>query len=196
MGFNPAQLAQASMIGSVGGGITSAIGAFSSAQSQKSSLKAQAAISDTNARIAEMSAQSVLSAGQKEVAKYTLQAGNVKGKQRASMAANGIDLGVGNAAETLASTEIIKEIDKNQIEANSIRSAWGLRTQSTNYQNDSMIKRATAGSISPFAAGATSLLNSATSVASSWYNYNKTILKEANQSSDPIESLGTAKGWW
>lgn len=196
MGFNPAQMAQVSMMGSVAGGITSAFGAFSGAQAQKSGLKAQAGIADTNARIAEMSAQSTLDAGQKESGRYTLQVGNLKSKQRAAMAANGVDLGVGNAAETLASTEIIKEIDKNQIEANSIRSAWGLRTQATNYQNEALVKRATASSISPFTAGATSLLGSATAVAKSWYNYDQVSKSTPQPTADPIYDMGTAKGWW
>ena len=196
MGFNPAQMAQASLMGSVAGGITSAFGAFSGAQAQKSGLKAQAAIADTNARITEMSAQSTLDAGNKEIGRYTLSAGKAKGAQRAAMAANGVDLGVGNAAETLASTEIIKEIDKNQIEANSIRSAWGLRTQATNYQNEALTKRAQAGSISPFTAGATSLLGSATSVASSWYNCDKVSKSTPQPAADPIYDMGTAKGWW
>lgn len=193
MGFN---LAQMSLAAQGAGGIASAFGAFSGAQAQKSGLKAQAAIADTNARITEMSAQSTLDAGNKEIGRYTLSAGKAKGAQRAAMAANGVDLGVGNAAETLASTEIIKEIDKNQIEANSIRSAWGLRTQATNYQNDALVKRATAGSISPFATGATSLLNSATAVASSWYSYSKTKDALAQPAADPIFDMGTSKGWW
>ncbi len=54
-----------------------------------------------------------------------MDAGQVKGKQRASQAANGVDLSVGSAAEVRASTDIITEIDKQQIETNAIR-AMGL----------------------------------------------------------------------
>lgn len=82
-----------------------------------------------NAQIAEMGAQSVLAQGQQQVASLTLRAGQMKSTQRAAMAANGIDLGVGNAAEVQASTDIMKEIDKNQIEENALRTAWGYRTQ-------------------------------------------------------------------
>lgn len=191
MGFNPAQI---SMAGQVAGGVTSAFGAFYGAQAQKSSLKTQAAIAETNARITEMAAQSQLAAGQKEIARYTLSAGKTKSSQRAAMAANGVDLGEGNAAETLASTEIIKEIDKNQIEANSIRSAWGLRTQATSYQNEALIKRATAGNISPMMAGATSLLGSASSVAKSWYDYNNSTKNTVQPVTSTYEA--TRDGWY
>lgn len=84
---------------------------------------------EANAQIAEMGAQSVLSQGQQQTAALTLKAGQMKSTQRAAMAANGIDLGEGNAVDVQASTDLMKEIDKNQIEANAIRSAWGYRTQ-------------------------------------------------------------------
>lgn len=82
-----------------------------------------------NAQIAELGAQSALLQGQQQVASLTLKAGQLKATQRAAMAKNGIDLGEGNAVDVLASTEIMKDIDKEQITANAIRNAWGYRTQ-------------------------------------------------------------------
>lgn len=196
MGFNPAQLAQVSMIGQIGGAVTSAGGAFFGAQSAKSAANFRAGLSETNARLAELSAQSTLQQGEKEVGRLTLHAGQLKSSQRAGMAANGIDLGVGNAAETLASTDLMKDIDSRQITANAVRSAWGLKTQATNYRNDALIKRATADSISPFASAATSLLGSATKVAGSWYQMDQAGIDLANKSDDPIGTLGASKGWW
>lgn len=173
MGFTSSQLATASLIGQIGGGVTSAIGSYFSAATQKAMLKGQAAVADANARIAELSAQSALYQGQQQVGALTLKAGQLKSSQRAAMAANGIDLGVGNAAELQASTDIMKEIDKNTIEANAVRSAWGYRTQAMDLQNEAMTKRATAKMVSPFGSAASSLLGSAGSVASSWYALNK-----------------------
>ena len=173
MGLNAIGVAQAGLIGligQIGGGVMSAAGSFFGAGAQKSALNAQAGLADTNARIAELGAQSTLTAGQKEVGRMTLKAGQVKSSQRASMAANGIDLGVGNAAEVLATTDLVKEIDKNQLEANTAASAYGMRTQAVNFQNEAITKRATAGGISPFAATATSLIGSATRVATGWYS--------------------------
>ena len=173
MGIPSAQLAQVSLVGQLGGMATSAIGSYYSAATQKAALAGQAAIADTNARIAELGAQSTLAQGQQQVANLTLKAGQLKGTQRATMAANGIDLGEGNAAEIQASTDIMKETDKNTLEANAVRSAWGYRTQAVNFQNEALMKRAGADSINPFASAAGSLLGSAGSVASSWYSLNK-----------------------
>lgn len=173
MGFSPSQLASASLIGQVGGGITSAIGGYFSAATQKATFKGQAAIADTNARIAELGAQSALLQGQQQVGALTLKAGQLKSSQRAALAANGVDLGVGNAVEIQASTDIMKTIDANTLEANAVRNAFGYRTQAVNYQNEALTKRATAGSISPFGSATSTLLGSAASVAGSWYSLNK-----------------------
>jgi hypothetical protein len=176
MGFNASQLAQAAAILQVGGALNSAIGGYYGAKSQQSGLRFQADIADVNARIAELGAQSALDRGQRQVGALTLQAGRLKSRQRAAMAANGIDLGVGSAAEVQASTDIMKEIDVDTIIANAVRTAWGYRVEATNYQNDAMMKRATARTISPLATGVASLLGSAGSVASTWYRMNRSGL--------------------
>lgn len=157
----------------VGGLASSAVGSYYSAQNAKINAKGQAALADTNARIAELGAQQELVRGQQEVASITMQAGQLKSSQRTAMAANGVDLGEGNAAEIQASTDLMKEIDKNTAHANAVRSAWGYRTQAVNYQNEAIMKRATAKSISPGAAAFSTLLSGAGQVASSWYSLNK-----------------------
>jgi hypothetical protein len=102
------QLAQAAMFSQIGGALSSAIGSYYSAQSQKNNLRFQSDIAGINARIAELGAQSALNQGQQQVGALTLKAGQIKSSQRAAMAANGIDLGEGNAAEVQASTDIMK----------------------------------------------------------------------------------------
>lgn len=173
MGFSSTQLASASLIGQVGGAATSAIGSYFGAATNKINLQSQADTAESNARIAELGAQSALMQGQQQVGALTLKAGQIKGSQRASLAANGVDLGVGSAAEIQASTDIMKEIDANTLTANAVRSAWGYRTQAVNFENEALTKRATAGAISPFGSAAGSLLGSAGSVSSSWYALNK-----------------------
>ena len=173
MGFSSNQLATASLIGQIGGGVTSAVGSYYSAATNKINLQGQAGIADTNARIAELGAQSALNQGQQQVGALTLKAGQLKSSQRVAMAANGIDLGVGNAAEIQASTDIMKEIDSNTLTSNAVRSAWGYRTQAVNYQNEAIMKRGAADGISPGGSAFSSLLGSAGSVAGSWYSLNK-----------------------
>lgn len=192
-------LAVASLTAQAAGAVTSTIGAYSSAQNQRATLLGQADVADTNARIAELGAQSELAQGQREVGRLTMRAGQLKSTQRANMAANGVDLGAGNAAEVQASTDLMKEIDSNTVTANAVNAAWGRRTQATNYRNEARTARLTAGAINPGLSAATTLMSSAGSVAQSWYGMTKAgALDEfnANLSSDPIQSMGTSRSWW
>lgn len=166
-------MGEAGRIFQIGGAINSAIGSYYSAQSQQSALRFQADMHDINARILEGSAQSALDQGQRQIGQLTLRAGQLKSRQRAAMAANGIDLGEGSAAEVQASTDIMKQIDVNQISLNATLAANGLRTQSVNQTNAAVIGRGMASGISPIGSAFTSLLGSAGSVASSWYQHSK-----------------------
>lgn len=158
---------------SASGAVSGAVGSYWSAKNNKITLQGQAALADTNARIAELGAEQELIKGQQEVASVTMQAGQVKSAQRTAMAANGIDLGEGNAAEVQASTDIMKEIDKNTANANAVRSAWGYRTQAMNSQNEATVKRGSASGINAGQSGFSSLLTGAGQVAPSWYAMKK-----------------------
>jgi hypothetical protein len=173
MGIAAGTMAQGSLALQGAGAASAAVGAYYGAKSQQIAARGAAAIGDINAQQSELAAQQELFRGNAEVAAATQRAGQVKGAQRTALAANGVDLGVGSAAEVLTSTDIAKENDINTITANAVRSAWGYRTQATNFQNDALAKRASADSISPGMAAFTSLLGSAGQVASSWYVLNK-----------------------
>lgn len=173
MTITPQQMGTFSLYAGLAGMASSAIGSFYSAKSQKSSLKFQAAMAEINAQLAESSAQQAMYRGEREVGALTLKAGMLKGRQRVALAANGVDLGTGSAAEIQASTEVMKEIDSNTIKSNAVMEAWGHRTQSVNARNESLMARSTAGGISPFGSAVGSLLGSAGQVASSWYSLNK-----------------------
>lgn len=155
------------------GALSSANAASAAAQSQQMSLNTQAAMADINARINETSAQQSLLSGQREEQKSRIATANLKATQRANMAANGVDLGEGSAAQILTSTDLMGEIDAETIKQNAIRSAWGYRTQGANQTAQATMSRAAAGAISPSSAFTSSLLGSAGSVAQSWYMYGK-----------------------
>lgn len=98
---------------------------------------------ELNARLAEDSAQFALLNGQRQEQKLDLAAAQLKSKQRATMAANGVDLGSGSPLNVLTSTDVMHASDANQISSNAIRAAFGYRMQETNYQNQATMARAT-----------------------------------------------------
>lgn len=154
----------------VGMSTASAIG---SASAQRDALGYQAGIADINAKLAEASAQQELARGRSEERQLQLQAENMKGSQRAAMAANGIVLGEGTAKNIVESTDYMAEQDMATIRANAARAAFGYRTQGMNYQAQAAGQRAQAAGISPFMQGASTFLTGAGSVGSNWYQMKK-----------------------
>jgi len=188
---------QAVCMGMQGVGVlSSANAAESGAKASQMQLRFNADIADINARMSESAAQSTLLAGQREEQKSRIATANLKGTQRASMAANGVDLGEGSAAQILTSTDVLGEIDANTIQSNAIRSAWGYRTQgaSTKAQADS--SRAAAGAISPSSAYTTSLIGGAGQVAGSWYQAGKNSdFGTATTQTDPRAGVRGQQGY-
>lgn len=126
-------------------GVAATINAFGSIGVTKHNnaiAQSQANIARLNAQMMERQAQGVLRSAEKAIVTKTMQAGQVKSTQRARLAANGIAVGVGSAAEVQASTDIIKEIDKNQLKTNAVADAWGYRMKAVGYEGDALMAMA------------------------------------------------------
>lgn len=164
-------MALSSMALSAGGALSSATGAYYGASSQKTSYNAAADTAELNARIAELRAQSQLKSGEREEQKQRLAVANLKGTQRTALAANGVDLGEGSAAQVLAGTDVMGEIDALTIRQAALGAAGDTRMERVNYENDARTARNTARGINPSSAAFTSLLGSATEIAGKWYSF-------------------------
>ncbi|MCP2041931.1 hypothetical protein L1281_002549 [Neisseria sp. HSC-16F19] len=166
------------------------VGSFYSARSQKRQLEMQAFMAELNGRRMEKQAQQALRAGEKEAVSRSLQAGQLKGSQRAALAANGVDLGVGSAAELQAGTDYFKEADMNQLAANALADAWGYRMGALNETNSARMARAQASTVNPMAAVHQTLLTGAGKVAESW----SALRKNAWSDKKPAQGGGTVGG--
>jgi hypothetical protein len=155
------------------GAIGQAVGSYYSAKSQRTQLSLQADLARINARMAESSAQSTLLSGQRQEQGQRLKTSQLKGTQRARMAASGVDLTSDTALNILTGTDVMGEIDANTIAANAVRAAWGYRTEGTNSQIAATMSDANARAINPSLSAATSLLGNAGSVASNYYMLNR-----------------------
>lgn len=157
----------------IGGAASSAVGTYYAGQAQRSALEYSAFTAETNARLAEKSAQSVMLQGEQQAHQDQLRTSQIEGAQRSGFAADGVDINEGSAARVQASTAVMGAIDADTAQANAVRAAWGYRTQGTNYANQARFNTTSADNISPLASGATSLLGSAGAVASNWYKQSK-----------------------
>ena len=167
----------------VGGAINSALGAYYSAktsqyqlESTKLSYEYQQQVAQLNAQMMEREAQSILLATQYQNAATTMRYGKAKSSTKASQAARGITLGVGSAAEEIATIDLMKETDSIMINANGVRAAAAARIKGAGISGAAEMLGVSASAaglaadqISPFGAAGSSLVSSAGAISSSWY---------------------------
>jgi hypothetical protein len=165
--FTPANANLA--LGSAGGAL-SFIGAITKANNTVAADNAQADQLTTNAVNAEQAAASAITVGQGQATNAETKGAQTVASRRAAMAANGIDVNAAGTAQNVQkSTQYITDQNVQTITANAARSAMGYTQQSQNDAANAGAYRAAASAVSPAMAGATSLLTSATGVASNWY---------------------------
>lgn len=169
-------------IASIFGAVTGAVGSFYAAQSQQNQLKMQAQnqrfaaeMALINQRGAEFTAGQIGREGQARFGAYSMRAGQARASAQASLAARGAVLGVGSAKEIVGSMDLMKEIDRLNISAATVREqeaarlqAFNLGTQATMAGISARNLEATAGTIYPGLSLGTSLLGSATDIAGQW----------------------------
>ena len=152
------------------GGAFSLIGALGKANNTIAADSAQADQLLVNANNARQAASSAIATGMAQAGNVETKGAQTVAAQRAAMAANGIDVGAaGTAQDVQESTKYITDQNVQTITANAARAAMGYAQQEQSDIANSAAYRAAASSVSPLMSGASSLLTSATGVASSWY---------------------------
>jgi len=157
-------------IGSVA--LSAGFGAYSASQqasAQKQANDYQAAVARNNATIASQQRSDAIQRGEIDAQTAMRAQASVLGSQRASLAANGVDLGQGSALDQLASTKFLGAMDVNTIQSNAARTAWGYDVQNMNDNAGATLSKWQADSINPAGVGAMaggqSILSSASSFA-------------------------------
>ena len=121
---------------SIGGTLTSLIGARAKADTDEYKLKSQGLsyelqedMARLNAKMLEIQAQQIARAYDRQYMTKTMQAGITTGKLKASVGRRGIKMGVGSTANVFATDAIMKEIDKLTMNANKVRAVNQMRTR-------------------------------------------------------------------
>lgn len=169
--------------------LASAFGSAGVARYQNSIAKAQANIARINAQTMELNAQYALKRGEDAIVQKTMAAGRTKSSQRAALAANGIAVGEGSAAELQASTDIIKEIDSNQIKENAQRDYWGMRMQAAGYEGQAL--QLEAGQQSAGLNFGTTLLQGASQIANRYMLYDAMGLFDSGTNLPQATGIGS-----
>ncbi len=180
MPLNSAQtFGYGSLIGMGVGTLISAFGSIGLSSKSNAIAQSQANIARLNAQMMTFSAQQRMRAQEVDQVQMTMRAGQTKSSQRAATAANGLQVGAGSSAELLASTDIIKEIDSNQIRENALRESWGLKNQALNFSNQALSYEAS--KVSPASAFGTTLLQGASQIANRYMIYGSMGLFDSNK---------------
>jgi hypothetical protein len=126
------------------GAFSSASNAYSQSQAMKSQGEWSRMQSETNARLAKMQADDAIKRGDKEAQEHRKQTSQLIGKQRANMAAQGIELDSGSALEIQQEAKVMGEADALTIKNNAWKEAWGYRVNAQNIRGQGRIDEMTA----------------------------------------------------
>lgn len=101
----------------------------------------QSQIDESNARLSEMQAKDSIKRGEREEEDHRKRVRGLIGSQRASFAAQGIELSDGSALDIVEDTASLGAEDALTIRNNAWREAWGYRTQAANLQSSAAFSR-------------------------------------------------------
>lgn len=155
------------------GAAYSTVGAYYAGRERQEALRAEADMEAINAQLSEMSAEEAIRSGAFRKQRVEFKTRAFKGKQRASLAARGIDLSSESAVALLTTTEVLGERDANAITRQALAESFGYRIQGVSARNRALLRRAEAGAIDPLFGAATTLLTGASRVATSFLTFNQ-----------------------
>lgn len=135
----PAALPIISGVASVAQGVGSVVGANDEAKAIQEQGRYQAEGLRTNARLSDMQAEDARRRGEADVSTRRTQVRQVAGSQRAALAAQGVDIASGSAADVVADTETQGELDTLTLRNNAWREAWGFKVQANDQRKKAML---------------------------------------------------------
>lgn len=140
-------------------GLSMGLSAYGQYQQSRAAQKS----AEYNAAVSELAAQDAERRGAEEAMRIGREGRELRGQQRADLAARGLSLESGSALSLLQDTDYLAASDQATARDNAAKEAHTLRQQGAGYQ-------AQADSMSPGASAGMSLVSGLGQVASSWYS--------------------------
>jgi len=147
---------------------TSAASAYQSSEARKEAGKYDAAVSRNNAKVSEWKASEAEDRATDQAMRVGRQTSDLRGKQKAAFAANGLDLGMGSPQAVLDQTDYYGLEDQRTATANGASEAWGYRQQGSNFTAQADWSQRKSDAESPWLSAGMSALGSASTVADKW----------------------------
>lgn len=127
----------------IGSTVMGGMGAIQQGKAQAAAAEYQAKVSNMNAALAERQSREIVEKGQVEEQQQRMKAAKLIGEQKATMAANGVDLSFGSPLDTLVDSAKMAELDALTIRSNTYKAERDARQQANNYRAQASIDLAT-----------------------------------------------------
>lgn len=108
-------------------------GTLGSAFAERELGKTRRVVSETNERLADLKAEAAKGRGREALARSRQKFKRLLGKQRAALAASGVDIGTGSAQDIQKETQVMSELDALTIKTNAAREVFGFKTQASQF---------------------------------------------------------------
>ena len=100
-----------------------------------------AQVATMNAQLSERRAKDALLRGQAAEQQKRMEVAQLQGRQRAAMAANGVDLTFGSPLDAMVDTAVLGELDALTIRRNAARESYDSRVEAVNGRADATLGR-------------------------------------------------------
>jgi hypothetical protein len=165
--------------------IATAAGTAISAKASYDQGQVTKQVGQNNATMAEYAAQDAARRGEEDAQAVQRRGAALKSAQRVSLAAKGLDLGYGTAADLQDQTDFFTQSDVATTRSNAAREVWSLRTRGENARREGQLA-AREGTMR--AAG--TLLAGGGQVADKWYQFNPTTVPTMPRPTSPARKPG------
>lgn len=105
------------------------------AKQEREAGKANAAIAENNARLAEEEGKDEAIQSSRESTQAAWRTRAILGSQRAAIAASGVDSETGSSFDLLGETALFGGAEQSAISQDAARKAWGRQSEALNYRN-------------------------------------------------------------
>lgn len=154
---------------SIAGTLVSSYGAYQQSRAAKQSASYNRTVAENNAKVAEWQAEDAIDRGRIREQEQRRKVTQLKGQQRAQLAATGFDVGEADALDILSDTAEFGELDALTVRSNAEREAYEARVRGINQTAQADLFQAQADNQNPALAAGTTLFAGAGSVADRWY---------------------------
>lgn len=131
-----------------------ATSAYQQSEARQEQGEYNAVIARNNAKMAEYQAEDAVQRGEVDAINARRKAAAIKGDQRATMAARGLDLGEGTAQSLLDQTDYFSKVDQGTIRGNAGKEAYAKKAQAANFLTEATMYQNAADSESPLLSAA------------------------------------------